>query len=229
MRIVLVLLTLVAPLALAQSNGRHGRGAGSDPDAGALPGDDALTCEQLFAEMNTLMAGSGMQNMLAQQQALAAASASQVAKHPEYLPKGQAAETLNNLNKLNSAQADPNAAQSTAPPTADAGAAQAGDSHAQEPADDLAPPRRPGVGKILGQGLLSTFGGGRAAAAAQQRQLEKMAEEGRAAQAAQQPALDAAQAQTAAQSGQIMRGQHLAKLAEAKGCAQQAPTPQGSR
>src|SRR5215472_5732884 len=83
-----VLLMLVAPLASAQSSAKSGRGATPDASAGAQAGDDALTCDQLYAEMNTLMTGSGMQNMLAQQQLIAGQSLREVAKHPELLPKG---------------------------------------------------------------------------------------------------------------------------------------------
>ncbi|HVY63938.1 MAG TPA: hypothetical protein VHH11_03870 [Gammaproteobacteria bacterium] len=219
MRIVLVLLTLVAPLAFAQSHARHGRGAAPGPDAGARPGDDALTCEQLLAEMGSITSSPGMQNLLAQQQAMVAGSASEMAKHPELLPKNVPQGTLDNLNQLAGTQADPSAA---AP--GDSGAAPAGAPPPPQPET----PRRPGIGKIIGQGLLSNFGGGRAAAAEQQRELEKMAAAGRAAQEAQQPAIDAAQAQVASQGPQMERGMHLAQLAEAKGCAQQAPPQQGA-
>lgn len=231
MRKFLVLLMLVAPLASPQSNEKGGRGATSDASAGAQAGDDALTCDQLNAEMNTLMTGSGAQSMPAQQQLSVGQSLSEVAKHPELLPKGSTGvskEALDNLNKAAAAQGNPNAVQGATSPAADSGNSQASDSSASDKASEAGATRRPGLGRVLGQGLLSNFGGGRATGAAQQRELRREAEQGLAAQAAMNATATSAQAQIATEGGNVARGMHLAQLAQAKGCAQQAPPKEGA-
>ena len=73
----------MAPLALAQTS--HGRASGAaPPDATATHrGDDALTCEQIKAQLNTIAGDPAFQKMMAQQQRLASLGGDQIAQHPE--------------------------------------------------------------------------------------------------------------------------------------------------
>jgi hypothetical protein len=214
MRTLFVLLALIAtPLALAQthSSKSHDKQASADVP-GAQPGDEALTCEQIQAEMTAIMSNAATQGALGTQQTLDAASATANA-HPEAVsgssPEARAALGGGAAN----ASAQP-------PPAEEAKQADSGD----EPT--VTRPKRgglKGLGKALGAGALGQFGGDRALQAEQQRQIQQMGAAGRAAQEARQPALDAQQAQLAAAAPQLMRGMHLQQLAEAKGCASQPP------
>jgi hypothetical protein len=214
MRTFIVLLALAAPLALAQTHdpAAHGAPAGADA-SGARPGDDALTCEQIQAEMSSLLADPATQRVLAQQQTASAAGAAASAAHPEAAPglspEAQAA--------LGGGAARPPAQP---PPAADGAPANesAGDPAAAAPKSGG---RFKGLGRALGGGAIGAFGGNRAARAEQQRQIEQMGAAGRAAQEAQRPVLEAQQADVAAASPQLTRGMHLAQLGQAKGCGSQ--------
>jgi hypothetical protein len=225
MRALVVLLLLVAPLALAQTKGPKGSAA-APPDPGARPGDEALTCEQIQAELSSVTAGPGFQNLAAQQQGIAALAANQLAAHPEARMPPAAAAQLNSL-----------AAGAASAPGAQSGGAEPAQSTANQPSADAAAaptdeqsdsrPKRggmfKGIGKALG-GVGGAFGGGRAqhqSIEQMDRQMHQMAAEGKALQEAQRPLVEAQQAQLAGMSPQVMRGTHLTQLAAAKGCAAQ--------
>lgn len=213
MRTLIVLLALAAPLALAQTPGPGANGASGADASGARPGDDALTCEQIRAEMSSIIADPATQNVLGQQQAATASGAAAIGAHPEAAPS---------LSPEARAQLGGGAAKPSAqPPTATGAAPPAEPDGAQANASPKRGGKLKGLGRALGGGAIGAFGGGGAARAEQQRQIEQMGAAGRAAQEAQRPALDAQQASVAAASPQLMRGMHLAQLAEAKGCAGQ--------
>jgi hypothetical protein len=230
MRAISVVLLLAAPLAFAQS---HRDSTAAQPDAsGALPGDDALTCEQLQTQLNSMASDPALQSLMAQQQTLAGGTAGQVAQHPE-LAQGNA-DQLRRLGGSDGASAADSLGRlgAGAGPTSssDAGTGAPAPGQASTPAAEAPQGEQPGqgrkkhgffkgVGKALGGGIGGGFGADRAAVAAQQRQIEAMGKAGRDAQAANKATLDAQATQVNGMSPQLMRGMHLMQIAQAKGCA----------
>lgn len=216
MRMTVSLLILVAPAALAQTSA-----TGSDAATGARPGDEALTCEQIRAELTGLTADPAFKSLLAQQEANAAQVGNGLARNPEaagQIDPGALAQ-LSAAAASGDASAVRNAASSVAQ-THDGTAAQSSPAGAPPPK----PKRRglfKGIGAAIGAGAAGAFGADRGAVAAQQAQIEAMGKAGRAAQDAQRPVLEAQAAQVAQLSPQLMRGMRLTKLAEARGCMQQ--------
>lgn len=198
MRAIPVVLMLAAPLAFAQS--RHDSTAAQPDASGALPGDDALTCEQLRTQLNSIASDPAFQSLMAQQQALAGGTASQVAQHPE-----AAQGNADQLRRLAGPEGAPARDQASAPPTEVP--------QGQQPEQGR---KKRGLFKALGSGIGGAFGADRAA---QQRQIEAMGKAGREAQAANKAALDAQAAEVNGMSPQMMRGMHLMQIAQAKGCA----------
>jgi hypothetical protein len=220
MRAIPVFLIVAAPLAFAQTP--HGSTASTPPQpdaSGALPGDDALTCDQIQAQLNSIASNPAFQSLVAQQQAVAGGAASQAAQHPELaqsIPEAQA-----QLGAGAAGVGGP-AAGGTAT-TPNQGNAQATDT-AQGGQPEQGRKKRglfKGVGKAFGSGIGGAFGADRAAVAAQQRQIEAMGKAGREAQEANKPLLDAQAAQLSGMSPQMMRGMHLMQIGQAKGCSAQ--------
>ena len=163
MRTVVVLLMLMAPLAFAQRSGPKAPGAANA--AVGASADDALTCEQIQAEMTSAMGNQGTQNMLAQQQAVAAGASSQVASHSD-IPPDARSTMLAQLGAANAGAANASALPPGAAPAPDQ--SQAADSSRSEQADEPTKKRGgvfKGIGKALGGGAIGAFGGNRAAAA----------------------------------------------------------------
>jgi len=196
MRSLAVSLVLVAPLALAQPNSSTSRSAPeAQADAtGARPGDEALTCEQLQAELATASNDPGLQALLGQARAMAGANAQTLARHPD--PTGRQAQALAQLNAAATGNAD-TATQATV-----ATNAGADEQSQQPPKEDTA--KRRGLGG-LGKGLGAAFG---IAPRVNAKEAERQAAENR-------KEIEAAQKQ----NPQMMRGMHLLQIADAKGCS----------
>ena len=206
MRTLLVVLTFTAPLAFAQTDETSARGTAPAAAASERPGDEALTCEQIRAELDSIIADPAALSALAQQQEVLASAAGAIAAHPEGAP----ALSTEALTALGGATADRSEPQAITP--------AAEDTQSEQDATPRRGGKLRGLGRAAAGGVSGALGGSRAASAAQQRQIEQMGAAGRAAQEAQQPTMQALQAQTAAAAPQFMRGMRLAQLAEAKHC-----------